>query len=64
MYVIKVGDYYVKNVETEFGGFIGNITLSKELMRTFTKEGAERIAKMVNGTVVEKAEEVTHNVNG
>ncbi len=61
MFVVKVGEYYVKEVQTAFGGFIGNITLSKELMRSFTKEGAERIAKMINGEVIEKAEEVTIN---
>ena len=52
MYVIKVGDFYVKVVDVEFGGFVSNIVLSKEIMRNFTKDGAERIAKMVNGEVV------------
>lgn len=51
MYVVKVGDYYVKEVETAFGGFIGNIVLSKEVMRNFTIDGAERIAKLVGGEV-------------
>lgn len=60
MYVVKVGDYYVRSVDAEFGGFIGSILLSKELMRNFTKAGAERIAKMINGEVIEMAEEVTN----
>lgn len=60
MYVVKVGDYYVKSVDAEFGGFIGSILLSKEIMRNFTKAGAERIAKMVNGEVIKIAEEVTN----
>lgn len=60
MYVIKVGEYYVKSVNVEFGGFVGEIELSKKIMRNFTKDGAERIAKMVNGEVVEIAEEVTN----
>lgn len=61
MYVVKVGEYYVNKVETAFGGFIHNIVLSKEIMLNLSKTGAERIAKMVNGTVVEMAEEVTIN---
>lgn len=61
MYVVKVGEYYVNKVETVFGGFIHNIVLSKEVMLNLSKAGAERIAKMVNGTVVEMAEEVTIN---
>ena len=61
MYVVKVGNYYVKNVETAFGGFIGNIVLSKEMSKGFTKDGAERIAKMINGIVVEMTEEVNIN---
>jgi len=57
MFVIKVGDYYVKDVNVEFGGFIGDITLSKERMRNFKQDGAERVAKMINGEIV-KMEEV------
>ena len=53
MYVIKVGEYYVKKVETEFGGFIGNIVLSKEATTPYSLEGAERIAKLLNGEVKE-----------
>ncbi len=60
MYVVKVGNYYVKTVDVEFGGFTGDILLSKEVMRNFTKEGAERIAKMIKGEVIEMAEEVTN----
>jgi len=65
MYVVKVGEYYVK-------GFVGSsgrmdkavpweITLSKELMRGYDKETAEKIANVTNGTVEEIAEEVTIN---
>ena len=60
MYVVKVGDYYVRSVDANFGGFIGSILLSKEIMRNFTKAGAEHIAKMINGEVVEIPEEVTN----
>ena len=35
MYVIKVGEYYVKEVEVAFGGFINDIVLSKEIMKNF-----------------------------
>lgn len=52
MYVVKVGDFYIKNVEVAFGGFVESIELSKEIMRNFTEEGAERMAKMVNGEVI------------
>lgn len=60
MFVIKVGNYYVKDVNVAFGGFTSDITLSKEIMKGFTKDGAERIAKMINGIVIEMAEEVTN----
>lgn len=61
MYVVKVGDYYVKSVDVAFGGFVGEIELSKEIMRNFTEEGAERIAKMVNGVVVSMGDVVDTN---
>lgn len=65
MYVIKVGEYYVK-------GYVGSsgrmdksipwqITLSKELMRGYDKETAEKIAKATNGEVIEMTEEVTND---
>ncbi|MBP5427014.1 MAG: hypothetical protein J6Y29_03880 [Clostridiales bacterium] len=52
MYVVKLGNFYVKSVDVEFGGFIREILLSKEIMRNFTEEGAERIAQMINGEVI------------
>lgn len=55
MYVVKVGDFYVGSIDADFGGFIRVIQLSKEIMRNFTKKGAERIAKMVNGEIIEMA---------
>lgn len=60
MYVVKVGDFYIKNVEVAFGGFVESIELSKEIMRNFTEEGAERMAKMVNGEVVSMGDVVTN----
>lgn len=60
MYIVKVGDFYVKDVNVAFGGFISDITLSKEKMRDFTKEGAERVAKMVNGIVMYMTNEVNN----
>lgn len=59
MYVVKVGEYYVRGIDT-IGGYIGEIELSKEIMRNFSKNTAELIAKKVNGEVVEIAEEVTN----
>ena len=61
MYVVKVGDFYIKNVEVAFGGFIESIELSKEIMRNFTEEGAERMAKMVNGEVISMGDVVTND---
>ena len=61
MYVIKVGEFYVSDVEVVFGGFVSNITLSKEMMKNFTKEGAERIAKMINGEVIDMGDVVTND---
>lgn len=61
MYVIKVGEFYVSDVNVVFGGFIESIELSKKLMRNFTKEGAERIAKTINGTVVSMADVITND---
>lgn len=61
MYVVKVGEFYIKSVEVAFGGAVGDIVLSKEIQRTFTKEGAERMAKLVGGTVIEMAEVVTND---
>lgn len=52
MYVIKVGNFYVKDVEVAFGGFTSEIVLSKEIMKNFTKEGAERVAQMINGEII------------
>ena len=60
MYVVKVGEYYVKSVDVEFGGFISEILLSKEIMRNFTEDGAKRVAEMINGEVISIAEEVTN----
>lgn len=60
MYVIKVGEFYVSGVDVAFGGFVEEIILSKKIMRNFTQEGAERIAKMINGEVIAMPEEVTN----
>jgi hypothetical protein len=59
MYVVKVGEYYVRGIDM-IGGYIGEIELSKEIMRNFNKNTAELIAKKVNGEVIEMAEEVTN----
>ncbi len=59
MYVVKVGEYYVRKFSVESLDIC--IVLSKELMRTFDKEKAESLAKQLNGTVVEIAEEVTND---
>lgn len=60
-YTVKVGSYYVKSVQVAFGGYIGEIKLSKEVMGHYTKDGAKRIADMLNGEVVEVVREVTND---
>ena len=59
MYIVKVGEYYVRGIDM-IGRYIGEIELSKEIMRNFNKNTAELIAKKVNGEVIEMAEEVTN----
>ena len=62
MYIVKVGEFYIKSVDVEFGGFVSYIILSKEIMRNFTnKDSAERIAKMVNGEVINMEEVATND---
>ena len=51
MYVIKVGEYYVKSID----GWNGSIILSNEVMIGMDKEEADKLAKKVNGVVVEVA---------
>lgn len=57
MYIVKIGDFYVKEVDVAFGGFINEIILSKEIMHNFNKEVAERIAKMTYGEMIKIKEE-------
>ena len=57
MYVIKVGEYYVRKYVIESLDVC--ILLSKELMRGFSKVDADRIAKQLNGEVFEVQDQVT-----
>lgn len=57
MYVVKVGEFYVRGYEVKSLDMC--ILLSKELMRTFSKEQAESLAKKVNGEIIEMANQVT-----
>lgn len=57
MYVVKVGNYYIRQFAVD--ALDVSIILSKELMRTFTKEQAESLAKRVNGEVIKIYKEVT-----
>lgn len=56
-YVVKVGEFYIRGYEVKSLDIC--ILLSKELMRTFTKEQAESLAKKVNGEIIEMANQVT-----
>ena len=58
MFVIKVGEYYVRRFSIESLDIC--ILLSKELMRGFSKVDAERIAKATNGEVIKITEEVVN----
>ena len=65
MYVVRVGDYYVKNVvltryENTKTLTIGDVTLSKEIMKNFDKNMAEMFAKKINGEVIEITENTTN----
>lgn len=64
MYVVKVGEYYVKSFVGSEGRIPNTIPfeikLSKELMTGYPLEIAERIAKKLNGEVIEMSEEVTN----
>lgn len=55
MYVVKVGDYYVRAID--YNSY--DIILSKELMRGFSNDKAETIAKMLNGEVIKMDNQVT-----
>jgi hypothetical protein len=55
MYVVKVGEYYVKDIRA------GEYVLSREVMRDFPKNMADIIAKVLNGEVIEITEEVTND---
>ena len=59
MYVVKVGEYYVRKYTIESLDVC--ILLSKELMRGFDKEEAEKLAKKLNGEAVEVTEEVSND---
>lgn len=56
-YVVKVEDYYVQS--TSIDRLTSNIMLSKELMRSYDKDIAEKLAKMLNGEVIKMDNQVT-----
>jgi hypothetical protein len=66
MYVVKVGDYYIRDVEGSINKLnnqiyhISEIIMSKELMKSWNKDIAKQLAKSVNGEVICMAEEVTN----
>ena len=66
MYVVKVGDYYIRDVEGTINKitnqiyYIKEIIMSKELMKSWDKNIAEQLAKSLNGEVICMTEEVTN----
>ena len=57
MYVVKVGEYYVRRYSIESLDIC--ILLSKELMRGFEKEKAEKLAKQLNAEVIKIEDQIT-----
>lgn len=57
MYVVKVGDYYIQS--TSIDRLTSNIMLSKELMRSYDKDTAEKLAKKTNGEVIKMDNQIT-----
>ena len=55
MYVVKVGEYYVRSMTP----IMNEILLSNELQRGYSKETAEKLADKLNGEVIEIVEEVS-----
>lgn len=63
MFVVKVGNYYIRDVDYIKSGnafYVREIIISKELMRSFDKETAEALANEIKGEAVEMNEEVTN----
>ena len=52
MYVVKVGEFYVSDVEI-YGQVVTNVELSKETMRGFSLNWANVISKALKGEVIE-----------
>lgn len=61
MYVVKVGDYYVKSVK-HFPSFLSSIELSPDMMRNFDYMDAKDIADKINGQLIAIEEEITNSV--
>ncbi len=61
MYVVKVGDYYVKSVK-HFPSFLSSIELSPDMMRNFDYMDAKDIADRINGLLIPIEEEITISV--
>lgn len=59
MYVVKVGDFYVGNVEI-YGNVVTSVELSKELMRSFTEKWGKVVASALCGDLIEITEGVTN----
>lgn len=57
MYVVKVGEYYVRKYIVESLDIC--ILLSKELMRGFSEAEAMKLAKQLNAEVIEIQDQVT-----
>ena len=56
MYVVKVGEYYVKS----YSSWDRVVMLSQEIMRGFDKDEAEELAKKLDADVIKLTEEVSN----
>lgn len=59
MYVVKVGEYYVRKADISLG-YIGDIVLSKEMMGGYNEDIAKKLAEKTNAGIIEINEEVTN----
>lgn len=66
MYVVKVGQFYIKNLKSynispKDGAFyVEGVVLSREIGRNFNKKTAQIVANMTNGEVIEMEEMSTN----
>lgn len=51
-YAVKVNNYYVSEIVITEAGYVSEITLSCEMMKTYREQTANFIKRLVNGELV------------